>query len=380
MYAVVRRAPPALVLAACGMLLVEPARLAAQEPAPQPQANATAAVSPQTTIQFPKPVPMGSSCGNWQSSPFIYTGTCGLRVSFVDAPTVHAILSNNHVIGTQGPLLCPNSATPLQTVTLQPGTLDIGTIPADPTPFVVGVFIGSRPIDFSPTASNVIDAALSFTTPALADSTILNIGQPTQGFIAPAPGMNVIKTGRTTNTTVGTIQAVNTTVLVNYGAGCGTARFIGQMVITRQGGGSFSAGGDSGSAILQQDTNVPVGLLFAGSATQTIANDIRVVYVLFRVVPDGIAPTAATSAAVSQMANASPEIARISAIKSSVENSFFANPDVVGVGVGEGEAGGTAIIVFTRGAAAATAQALPQLVSGVPVRVIHSDSFEAFRR
>jgi hypothetical protein len=359
------------------VLLAGPARLAAQEPVPQ--ANATAAVSPQTTIQFPKPVPMGSSCGNWQSAPFIYTGTCGLRVRFFDAPDIHAILSNNHVLGTQGPLLCPNSATPLQTATLQPGTLDIGSIPADPTPFVVGVVLGSLPIDFSLTANNMIDAALSFTTPALADSTILNLGQPVQGFIAPAPGMAVTKTGRTTNTTTGTIQAVNTTVLVNYGAECGTARFIGQMIITNP-TNNFSAAGDSGSAILQQGTNVPVGLLFAGSSTQTIANDIRVVYVLFRVLPDGTAPTSATALALNQMATASPEIARVSAIKSSVENSFFANRDVVGVGVGEGEGGGTAIVVFTRGNAALTAQALPQQVSGVPVRVVHSGAFSAYGR
>ena len=320
---------------------------------------------------------MGSSCGNWQSAPFIYTGTCGLRVRFFDAPDVHAILSNNHVLGTQGPLLCPNSATPLQTLTLQPGTLDIGSIPADPTPYAVGIFVGSQRIDFTAGASNLIDAAVSYTTPALADSTILNLGQPTQGFIAPAPGMTVTKTGRTTNTTVGTIQSVNTTVLVNYGIDCGIARFVSQVVITAPGG--FSAAGDSGSAILQQSTKVPVGLLFAGSASQTIANDIRIVYVLFRVLPDGALPTSATAATLLQMATYGPEVERVTAVKSRVESSFFRNADVVGVGVGEGEAGGTAIIVYTRGTPSITAQALPQLVDGVPVRVIHSGAFDAYR-
>lgn len=375
MQARVRQAFPIFVFLTCGML-VEPARLRAQEPAPP--AAVTPAGSPQTTIQYPKPVPMGSSCGNWQSAPFIYTGTCGLRVRFFDAPNVHGILSNNHVLDTQGPLLCPNSATRLETLTLQPGTLDIGSIPADPSPFAVGVFLGSQPIDFTPGASNLVDAAVSYTTPAYADSSILNLGQPTQGFIAPTPGMTVTKTGRTTNTTVGTIQSVNTTVLVNYGATCGIARFVSQIIITSPGG--FSAGGDSGAAILQQSTKVPVGLLFGGSATQTIANDIRIVYFLFRVLPDGALPTPATAAALRQMTTTySPEVERASAVKTRVESSFFRNADVVGVGVGQGEAGGTAIIVYTRGTPSITTQVLPQLVDGVPVRVIHSGAFDAYR-
>jgi hypothetical protein len=39
----------------------------------------------------------------------------------------------------------------------------------------------------------------------------------------------------------------------------------------------MSAGGDSGSLVLEYDTNRAVGLLFAGSATVTILNDIRYV-------------------------------------------------------------------------------------------------------
>ena len=189
--------------------------------------------------------------------------------------------------------------------------------------------------------------------------------------------MTVTKTGPTTNTTVGTIESVNTTVLVNYGTSCGIARFVSQIVITAPGG--FSAGGDSGSAILQQSTKIPVGLLFAGSTTQTLANDIRIVYFLFRVLPDGVMPTAATTEALRQMTAYSPEVERVTAVKTRVENSFFGNSDVVGVGVGQGEAGGTAIIVYTRGTPSITAQALPQLVDGVPVRVVHSGGFDAYR-
>ncbi len=55
----------------------------------------------------------------------------------------------------------------------------------------------------------------------------------------------------------------------------GSAFFAGQLVIeaTADNGGSFSDRGDSGSAILN-DQHELVGLLFAGSERQTLANPI----------------------------------------------------------------------------------------------------------
>lgn len=373
-----RRTSASFLVFACAIVL-GPRGGAAQEAAVA-QAPAALAASPQTTIQFPRPVPMGSSCGNWQSSPFIYTGTCGLRVRFFQWPEIAAILSNNHVLGAQGPSLCPGTATPLQTLTLQPGTLDIGSIPANPAPYAVGAYLGAMPIDFAPGASNYLDAAVSYTTTGLSDSAILNLGQPTQAITNPVPGMVVTKTGRTTNTTVATIQAVNATVLVGYGTDCGTARFVGQIVITP---GSFSAGGDSGAAILQQSTNIPVGLLFAGSPLNTLANDIRLAYYFLGVYPDGVAPAASTMSLDALrrqvLTSGDPEIARVSAIKSRAEASFFRDPEVVGVGVGRDESGAATIVVYTRGPAAPAAQRLPAQAEGVPVRIIRSGPFDAYR-
>lgn len=351
--------------------------------APGALAQARAVAGPQSTIQFPRPIPMGSSCGNWQSSPFIYAGTCGLRVRFFGAPDVLAILSNNHVFGAQGPSLCPNSAVPIQTISLQPGTLDIGSIPGNPVPFAVGRVAGFVPIDFTAGASNIVDAALSFTTATLADSSIFNLGVPTQAVTAPAPGMAVTKTGRTTDTTAGTIQSVGTTVLVNYGAGCGVARYVGQIMITP---GTFSAGGDSGSAILETSTKIPVGLLFAGSAVSTIANDIRFVYLTTGVFPDGAPPLrgdaglASPEALVASIQESSdPELNRVSEIRTRAEAEFFRNADVMGLGVGLDEKGhGLALIVYARKAAATLAKALPASVEGVPVRVVHSGVFNAY--
>jgi len=55
----------------------------------------------------------------------------------------------------------------------------------------------------------------------------------------------------------------------------GTFKFSGQLLIQGLNNKPFSAAGDSGSLILERSTNKAVGLLFAGSATHTIANQIK---------------------------------------------------------------------------------------------------------
>ena len=85
-----------------------------------------------------------------------------------------------------------------------------------------------------------------------------------------------------TGWTSGVVDGINATVAVNYGQGK-IANFVGQLVITP---GSFSAGGDSGSLILNGNGN-PVGLLFAGSSTITIANPINPILSRFGVTVDG---------------------------------------------------------------------------------------------
>ncbi len=92
------------------------------------------------------------------------------------------------------------------------------------------------------------------------------------------------KYGRTTQQTKGFVWATNVTVDVNYG-GPGVARFVRQIMI--KGNGTFSAGGDSGSLIVTQRGNNPVGLLFAGSSQFTFANPIDDVHAAFGVTIDG---------------------------------------------------------------------------------------------
>ena len=68
---------------------------------------------------------------------------------------------------------------------------------------------------------------------------------------------------------------------------------MNQIAITP---GSFSSGGDSGSLIVTTDgNNYPVGLLFAGSSTRTLANQIGLVLTKFGVTIDDSEPVADTT-------------------------------------------------------------------------------------
>ncbi|MGH2657359.1 MAG: PKD domain-containing protein, partial [Actinomycetota bacterium] len=100
-------------------------------------------------------------------------------------------------------------------------------------------------------------------------------------------GLDVKKYGRTTELTQGQVTEINVTVSVCYEVVfifcTKSATFVDQLGIA---GGTFSAGGDSGSLIVSQNGNNPVGLLFAGSDTRTLANRIGPVLDRFNVTVD----------------------------------------------------------------------------------------------
>lgn len=121
---------------------------------------------------------------------------------------------------------------------------------------------------------NYIDAALACPIDEVSPE-ILEIGVP-KGAAKPILGLDVQKTGRTTGHTVGKIKHVEATVRVSYGL-TKTAIFDGQVIA-----GPMSAGGDSGSAVLDMDGYV-VGLLFAGSDKVTIFSPIQKVLDTFQV-------------------------------------------------------------------------------------------------
>ena len=98
--------------------------------------------------------------------------------------------------------------------------------------------------------------------------------------------MRVMKYGRTSGLTKARISDLNVFTIVGYGPDF-FLWFDGQILIS---GGGFSAGGDSGSLVVAAkgaDARRPVGLLFAGSTTTTLANPIDVVLAELGVTIDG---------------------------------------------------------------------------------------------
>lgn len=188
-----------------------------------------------------------------------YVGTLGCEV-FGNTTTLNTIylLSNNHVISNENSVL---KGTKL----LQPGQGDGG----NPSTDIVSTLIKSIPIQFTTpitTPNNIVDCALGLITiPSIITNSIISIGS-IGGIAPPMLNLPVQKSGRTTGYTTGSITAINASVNVSYNTG--TAFFTNQIVTT-----AMSSPGDSGSIILDMNNRI-IGLLFAGSASYTIANDI----------------------------------------------------------------------------------------------------------
>lgn len=202
--------------------------------------------------EYPRPVPCGVSCGHLD----ITSGTVGALVVLRNNRL--AILSNNHVLANE------NHAA-LGDRIVQPGPLDGGT-PAH----MIGILESFTPISFSDI--NLIDGAVAFTSRQLVSSRHVTYAlnpEPT----AAAPMMTVMKNGRTTRSTAGWVSAVSVDgVAVEYDGGIAT--FNDQVIIRSLTQNPFSQPGDSGSLIVTTGSRRPVGLLFAGSASHTIANPI----------------------------------------------------------------------------------------------------------
>ncbi len=239
-----------------------------------PEAAAAANDETDPRRSFARPVPIGVSTGQVD----VTAGTIGARVT--TGAEVFA-LSNNHVYANR------NEANPGDKI-LQPGRVDGGIDPTD----AIGTLHEYEPIRFcSPfpnCPANRIDAAIAATTTDnLGNSTPSNgYGTPQSRVLEARLGMEVQKYGRTTGHTHGRISGLNATM--NVGFRDNTARFTGQIVIS---GGGFSGPGDSGSLIVAggtgPDSRRPVGLLFAGSQSSTLANPIGLVLERFGVRIDG---------------------------------------------------------------------------------------------
>ena len=209
-----------------------------------------------------RPARPGCSVGFAFSGAKAGTVMAGTFGAVVEADGKRFILSNNHVLANENGL-------PIGSDIFQPGLLDKNA----PTSDVIAKLAKFIPLATS--HANQVDCAIAEPTDVkLTSPTImpkvgkLKSGQP----LAAAVSMKVEKTGRTTGYTTGTIQDISANVKVGYEIGALT--FSNQIIIVG-GATSFSDAGDSGSLIVEQAAKRPVGLLFAGSASHTIANHIE---------------------------------------------------------------------------------------------------------
>ena len=233
-----------------------------------------------------RPTPMGTSGGHFQ----ITAGTNG--------ELLH--IGGTRCIGTNCHVAANSNDAEIGDPYLQPGPHDGGRNPED----VIGYLLKYEPISFFgvPSECPISGATVSIlnfcskllgrktrltsyyasNTPNLVDAAavilkndkdalthILDIGLPS-GKRTAKIYMLVQKSGRTTEHTLNAeITSIDATINVGYG-GSKMAQFTNQIIISQPG---FSAGGDSGSLILDMD-NYAVGKLFAGSDQITIANHI----------------------------------------------------------------------------------------------------------
>ena len=251
-------------------------------------------VTGEFVAQGPRPAPIGASTGSERliidkRRLYCTVGTLGARVT--DGTFVYA-LSNAHVYALEGSTTQGTVQTGANgDRVLQPGRVDMTDQACgsqnEINAAVIGTLWSYVPIVISRRASNKVDAAI-----ALVSVNDVGTATPTGGYgtpsatpIAATLGLPVVKYGRTTGQTSGTVTGMNATVMITYDEG--QARFVDQIIVQGS-GGSFSASGDSGSLIVSQPQtgNSPVALLFAGSGSTTIGNRIDLVLEAFQVTID----------------------------------------------------------------------------------------------
>ena len=259
-------------------------------------------------------IPAGVSIGHRDIS----AGTYGMRVRDRQTGEI-LLLSNNHVLANA------NDAS-IGDEILQPGPVDGGRLPQDRIAtlerFIPITYLDDEPPRPMPTSSpenslipsqrrgcgwpiqaianawrrddsypitrrrqeppsppifsydNRLDAALARPIDAASfPNSIQEIG-PIEGTRQASLNLLVRKYGRTSKLTRGRITLINATVDVSYMTirGIRRAHFVGQI-----GTVAMSESGDSGSVLVEEGSNLAVGLLFAGSELRSFFTPIQTV-------------------------------------------------------------------------------------------------------
>ncbi len=342
-------------------------------------------------------VKLGTSGGNVNDTNgnFCCGGTLG---SLLIRNGTNYILSNNHVLAKSDSGIVGDAIS-------QPGTIDSPTTCT--TTGTVTVANLSEFFNLETGPNPKVDAALAQIVNGQVDNTgkILLLGDTLTGGVpdAAAPhagsgvaatvGHAVAKSGRTTGLTCSTIVATSVLANVDYFRHCGdtTKAFTTSYTnLISVAGGNFSAGGDSGSLIVTQDTSDPVALLFGGSDVDTVGNTISDVLAAFpgtgNVLPTFVGgathqvlgctlPNAPQSAAAPQVQVAAERMQSASSVRDVHAPELLANTGIHAIGLGKSydHPGQAAILLFVgRNSASAT---IPQSLDGVRTRVIEGDAW-----
>jgi hypothetical protein len=344
------------------------------------------------------PVKLGTSGGNANDSStqgnLVYCcgGTLG---SLVQRNGSYYILSNNHVLARS------DSASIGDAIT-QPGIIDANCSTTGTT--TVGNLTQYVNLE---QAGNNVDAALAQIVSGTVDTSgsILSLGATATGNtpdpgpphagngIAATIGEAVAKSGRSSSLTCSSVVAVQLQTSVSYQKGCSTGanftvNYTGQIAVS---GATFSASGDSGSLIVDQNTADPVALLYGGSDSDSVGNPVadvlsalqdsqgnRPTFVGSLATHNVIGCTLAVNAvktapAQSTVAIAGSQLAQAQHARDMHAPELLANPYVQAMGVGASidHPGELAVIVVVNPAAPPVA--IPAQLDGIATRIVQAN-------
>jgi hypothetical protein len=336
------------------------------------------------------PIELGTSGGNADDTNgrFCCGGTLG---SLLIRNGSYYILSNNHV-------LARSDSASLGEPISQPGIIEtncstVGTqTVANLTSFV----------NLQAPGTNV-DAAIALIVPGAVDlsGNILMLGNTATGS-TPDPGAphqgrgiqaiineGVAKSGRTSGLTCSTVSTTSLTTSVTYQTQCnGSTNFSvtyrNQIAVS---GGGFSAGGDSGSLIVDQNTADPVALLYGGSDTESVGNPVADVLAALadaqgnqpsfvgsasthQVIGCTLAGAAVKAAAQAAIAVDAASLALAQRARDLHSPELLANPyiNAVGVAASVDRPGEAAVLIVVNPGREVTP--LPSTIEGVATRIV----------
>lgn len=209
-----------------------------------------------------RPLRPGSSIGNFRG---ITRGTLGLIVRKVGDPTP-LLLSCSHVLGLGG--LGENGDT-----VEQPGDFDVSTLQN-----AVGRVLEFTFLD--PNFINEVDAGLvELNAGQQTDPAILGMNRPsgidevTIADLAQMSGLPLLRSGASTDLQPGTLEGVKASFRLFFEAINATFTYSNLAVYRTD-----AAGGDSGAAVINGDTNNVIGLHIGGAGPLGFFTPIRTVF------------------------------------------------------------------------------------------------------